>query len=289
MLLFVAWGSDEDLRYITMFPEVLSIDTTYGTNRETRPLLVFAGTDNNSKNFTSLCAFLPSECEWVFRYVFEIAIPSLIGEATVERINEINTDDDRQIYNPLTNCILDKTSRWFGCIHVLCNYHMFDKLVSTNEKITDCNRILVEYCKQWIKTWCFDLETKKEYDYSYNEFRKFMDSDRAKTELGHALEQTMDCYIQSSFLPKEHRIVRHVRNAVPAFDFCTLYQAEHKNRSLKAPGGTKPQQNIHQSAVAMVNKAEHRYQVNASVIGRSIVATQLWSKSITAQSLTRIA
>jgi hypothetical protein len=29
MLLFFAWGSDEDVRYITMFPEVLSIDTTY--------------------------------------------------------------------------------------------------------------------------------------------------------------------------------------------------------------------------------------------------------------------
>jgi hypothetical protein len=87
MLLFVAWGSDEDLRYITMFPEVLSIDTTYGTNREKRTLLVFAGTDNNRKNFTALRAFLPSKCEWVFRYVFEIAIPSLIGEANVERIN----------------------------------------------------------------------------------------------------------------------------------------------------------------------------------------------------------
>jgi hypothetical protein len=101
MLLFVAWGSDEDFRYITMFPKVFSIDTTYGTNREKRPLLVFAGTDNNRKNFTALSAFLPSECEWVFRYVFEIAIPSLIGEATVERINQINTDGDRQIYNPL--------------------------------------------------------------------------------------------------------------------------------------------------------------------------------------------
>jgi hypothetical protein len=84
MLLFIAWGSDEDLRYITMFPEVLSIDTTYGTNREKRPLLVVAGTGNNMKNFTAMCAFLPSECEWVFRYVFEVAIPSLIGEATVE-------------------------------------------------------------------------------------------------------------------------------------------------------------------------------------------------------------
>jgi hypothetical protein len=66
MLLFVAWGSAEDLRYIPMFPEVLSIDTTYGTNREKRPLLVFAGTDNNRKNFTALRAFLPSECEWIF-------------------------------------------------------------------------------------------------------------------------------------------------------------------------------------------------------------------------------
>jgi hypothetical protein len=37
----------------------------------------------------------------------------------------------------------------------------------------------------------------------------------------------------------------------------------------------------------MVNKAQHRYQVKASVSGRAIVATQLWSKSFTSQSLTR--
>jgi hypothetical protein len=85
-----------------------------------------------------------------------------------------------------------------------------------------------------------------------------MDSDRAKTELGHAREQILDFYIQSSFLPKEHRMVQHVGNAARASDSCTSCQAEHENRSLKAPGGTKPQQNIHRSAVAMVNKAEHR-------------------------------
>jgi hypothetical protein len=76
-------------------------------------------------------------------------------------------------------------------------------------------------------------------------------------------------------------------NAVRAFDSCTSCQAEHEHRSLKAVGGTKPQQNINQSAVAMVNKAEHIYQVKASFSGRAIVATQLWSKSITAQSLKR--
>jgi hypothetical protein len=112
---------------------------------EKRPLLVFAGTDNNRENFTALRVFLPSEREWVFQYVFEIAIPSLIGEATVEHINQINTFGDRQIYNPLTNYILDKTSPWFGCIHVLCNYHKIDKLFYTKVKITDINRMLVEY------------------------------------------------------------------------------------------------------------------------------------------------
>jgi hypothetical protein len=39
----------------------------------------------------------------------------------------------------------------------------------------------------------------------------------------------------------------------------------------------------------MMNKAEHIYQFKAYVSGRAIVATQLWSKSITAQSLTKIA
>jgi hypothetical protein len=80
-----------------------------------------------------------------------------------------------------------------------------------------------------------------------------------------------------------------VRNAVRAFDSCTSCQAEHEKKSLKAPGGTKPQKNIYRSTVEMVNKAKHRYQVKTSVRGISIVDTQLWSKSITAQSLTIIA
>jgi hypothetical protein len=134
---------------------------------------------------------------------------------------------------------------------------MIDTLFSTKVKITDINRMLVEYCKQWVNMWCFDLETKEEYDYSYNEFRKIMDYERARAELGHAREQILDCYIQSSFLSKELRMVRHVRNAVRAFEYCTSCQAEHENRSLKAVGGTKHQQNIHRSAVAMVNKAQH--------------------------------
>jgi hypothetical protein len=41
---------------------------------------------------------------------------------------------------------------------------MIDKLFPTKVKITDTNRMLVEYCKQWVETCCFDLETKEEND-----------------------------------------------------------------------------------------------------------------------------
>jgi hypothetical protein len=105
ILLFVAWGSEEYLRHITIFLVVLSIDTTYGTNRERRLLVVLADTDHNRKNFTAMRAFIPSECEWVFRYVFEVAIHTLIGTATVDRICQINTAGGRPIYNPLTKCV----------------------------------------------------------------------------------------------------------------------------------------------------------------------------------------
>jgi hypothetical protein len=84
-------------------------------------------------------------------------------------------------------------------------------------------------------------------------------------------------------------MVRYARNAVRAFDSCTSCQAEYESRSIKVPGGTKPQQQIDRSAVAMVNKAEQWYQVKASVSGRAIVVIQRWSKSTTYQSLTRIA
>jgi hypothetical protein len=63
-------------------------------------------------------------------------------------------------------------------------------------------------------------------------------------------------------------MVRYVRNTVRAFDYCISCQAENEHRYIKVPGGTKPQQKIYRSAMAMVNKAEHIYQVNAYVSGR---------------------
>jgi hypothetical protein len=64
--------------------------------------------------------FLPSEYEWVFSFNFEVAVTTFIGTSTMDCIDQINADGGRQIYNPLNNCISDRNSSRFGCIHVLC-------------------------------------------------------------------------------------------------------------------------------------------------------------------------
>jgi hypothetical protein len=63
LLLFVAWITDDDLKLTKKFPEVISFDTTYGTNAERRPPCVGAGTCNNRMNFPVFRAFVPS-CLW---------------------------------------------------------------------------------------------------------------------------------------------------------------------------------------------------------------------------------
>jgi hypothetical protein len=63
LLLLVAWVTDDDLKFTTFFAEVISFDTTYGTNVERRPLCVGAGTCNNRINSPVFRAFMPSECE----------------------------------------------------------------------------------------------------------------------------------------------------------------------------------------------------------------------------------
>jgi hypothetical protein len=117
LLLFVAWVTDDDLKFTTMFPEVISFDTTYGTNAERRPLCVGAGTCNNRMNFPVFHAFMPSKCEWVWMYCYEVALPALLGTEIISRIKQINTDGDIKIYDPLTKLSL-KAMVWSQALYV---------------------------------------------------------------------------------------------------------------------------------------------------------------------------
>jgi hypothetical protein len=70
MVLAACWSTLEDIDNFSLFPEILSVDTTFSTKNETRTLLIEARKDNSRRNFSAFQCFLTSEQRWIFKFAF---------------------------------------------------------------------------------------------------------------------------------------------------------------------------------------------------------------------------
>ena len=77
LLLAIAWTNDEARRKFDMYPEFMGGDDTEETNSEDRPLYTLMGKDNNNLSYGHTWCFMPSKSMWVFRWIFEHAVPAL--------------------------------------------------------------------------------------------------------------------------------------------------------------------------------------------------------------------
>jgi hypothetical protein len=118
ILLAAAWVREDERRLFEMFPEV---DVTHGTNSEGRPLGVSASIDVYVKTFTPLRAFLPSECQWVFHWLWTTAVPTLLGRENIRRTQLVVSDGDSKIYTPFN---MVQETIYPQAVHGLCIYHL---------------------------------------------------------------------------------------------------------------------------------------------------------------------
>jgi hypothetical protein len=121
LLLAVAWVRADEKRLFELYPEVLMIDVTYGTNSEGRPLGLTACFDPDMKSFTPIRVFMPSECCWVFRWIWDTAIPNLLGRQNLKRVQLVLTDGDSKIYEQFNQV---KEAIYSNACHGLCIYHL---------------------------------------------------------------------------------------------------------------------------------------------------------------------
>ena len=79
-----------------MFSEVLHIDCTSDTNVESCPHLTITGRDSTGSMFMAVRVSLPNERAWVFRWIFQTVMPTLLGREYISRVNVMITDGDSQ-------------------------------------------------------------------------------------------------------------------------------------------------------------------------------------------------
>jgi hypothetical protein len=129
VLLAVAFVCDDKCRRFECFPEVTFWDKALKTNREKHPLFLACGKDSENQTFTYLCAFMPSECLWVFDWLYTRGMTQLMGKQVLQWTNLSLTDGDKNKYDPLEAQIQNGT---FGMSHVTCGFHLVDRSMVTN-------------------------------------------------------------------------------------------------------------------------------------------------------------
>jgi len=170
ILLAVAWVREDERRLFELFPEIFMIDITHATNSEGRPLAVSAAVDAHMKTFTPIRAFLPSECQWVFHWLWTTAVPTLLGRENIRRTQLVLSDGDPKIYTPFDSV---QEELYPQAIHGLCIYHLVTQPLAKLPILRKdkCQVVsMLKTFKLWVFTWVNlgGVETEEEFQTSKN-------------------------------------------------------------------------------------------------------------------------
>jgi hypothetical protein len=156
VLLALVWVLPHSKKLFESYFEVLFIDGTHKTNNEDRPLLTIAAKDGYGNVHVILRAFIPNEQRWLFRWLFQTAVPSLLGRQVCDKVKLIVTDGDAQEIDQLNKAL---RTTFKSARHRLCGWHLIEK---TWEHIIGkyiggkCNYKALEVQKI-IKKWLYDM------------------------------------------------------------------------------------------------------------------------------------
>jgi hypothetical protein len=153
------------------YPECLFVDTTHGTNNESRPLLQMVGRDSNGKAYTVLQIFMPNKTASFYRWVFLEALPLLLGESNLSKINLILSDGDSQEFNAIDKGIF----KYFkNAKRGRCAYHIvqktWEKAFPSNQcfAIPDKADPFTVAIKRWIYNWMDGSNCGSEKQYKFS-------------------------------------------------------------------------------------------------------------------------
>jgi hypothetical protein len=163
VLLAIVWVLPNGKQLFRAYSEVMFIDGTHKTNKENRPLITMGVKDCYGKMQIVLRAFVPNERAWLFRWLFQVATPSLLGTSSCELVQLQITDGDSQETSQLDQALktVFKNSK-----RRRCGWHIIEKGWERNVAglgRTKEAKHIESVVKHWIYSLMKDIETEAEY------------------------------------------------------------------------------------------------------------------------------
>jgi MULE transposase domain len=162
VLLAIVWVLPKGKQLFRAYSEVMFIDGTHKTNKENRPLITMGVKDCYGKMQIILRAFVPNERAWLFRWLFQVATPSLLATSSCELVRLQITDGDSQEMSQLDQALktVFKNSKRRRCWHII--EKGWERNVSGLGRTKEAKHIESEV-QNWICSLMKDIETDGEY------------------------------------------------------------------------------------------------------------------------------
>jgi hypothetical protein len=178
------WSDADSLISASLYPEVLSMDTTCNTNLKNFPLTFLVGVNGENKSENWLTGLLPNEKRLTFIWLLCEMLPLFLGTA-LEGLQTVISDGNNELIDAINYAI---SSNKFPreTVRLLCYWHtvplyIMNKLPWISKEITKC---LKDYLFE-MATQCDTRSDAESYWKEINEyvFKKFLNDGSRQTVL----------------------------------------------------------------------------------------------------------
>jgi hypothetical protein len=208
MLLYVSWCTNEELWMATVFGYFWTLDNTPMTNIEDRPLMIMTVMFTYRKSCPYGRAILPSEGKWVFDFSMVVELPLLYGNNVIRNIQQVTTNGDYQIYNPLDLLSQNESSPWYRVKHImLCTFNLFEQQFNNDVLNKKDREGIVDQVKNWIRSFTSYCESEDEYKLSYKLLIEFIYKPDTFESMGPSYPYILDTYLLSTCIKKKDKLL----------------------------------------------------------------------------------
>ena len=304
VLLALVFVKMADKELAVRFPEVFYADVTMQTNSEARPMFAICGKDSDNRTFTVLRGFLPSQRRWVFHWLWETAIPTLLKPPSsvippLSRNEIVLTDNDEKEWGPLEGCLADDSSSYSSrCKCRTCSWHLANRGLKSHplgatKTAGVAAQNVVDAFTTWIYSWMMSgrgVESKDEYLVSRDLIFTYLESKSVREVVGDAWCENAVSFVKGHVVPYESHYANYQYHALRTFDACTTSVSEIENSATKRtksnPNGVAPNQSLPDAMRHMADRAAIRQVERDRRTAAAVESTATWSRSPTAAAVT---
>lgn len=246
MFIACAWTSKAERRLFQLNPFVFKVDATCHTNNEKRHLLTFTSKSASAQSFIFLKVYLPDQKASTFRWVFQVAVPKLLGRKTYERVRYVMTDGDSHEFMELDKAI---KNYFVNAFRGRCGWHIIHKgwkRYGIIENVVDPDRRQnLKHALNTILNWLFmfcrsgGCEDEEEYVLSKSLLLAFVHNHVAKALVRGSDKQSIQVetilkFLHNHVFVHEMHFIFYPRKNVLHFDETTNSSHEGTNNGIKS-------------------------------------------------------